>query len=95
MSEETPENLPLDPQEQIAAAEARAEEAERRLLAVRVGLEKGLPLLLADRLVGETTEELEADADRLVGYLFYPHLTNSMLLPPPPPASPNGNAAHN
>lgn len=48
------------------AAEAKAKAAERRALAAEVAAEKGLSMSVARRLVGETREELETDADELL-----------------------------
>jgi anti-sigma28 factor (negative regulator of flagellin synthesis) len=48
-----------------AAQEAQTA-AERRLAAVQVAIDKGLPVELADRLVGTTPDELAADADRVL-----------------------------
>lgn len=48
------------------AAERRAIEAESRYLRMEVATEKGLSLAQAKRLVGNTREELEADADELL-----------------------------
>lgn len=52
--------------ERTTAAEARAEQAEHRLLVAEIASEKGLTAALAKRLVGATREELEADADELL-----------------------------
>jgi hypothetical protein len=49
-----------------AAAERRAEEAERKLLRAEVAADKGLTPGQAKRLVGDSREELEADADELL-----------------------------
>ena len=48
------------------AAEERAATAEKEALKWRVGLKKGLTEAQAKRLVGESEEELEADADELI-----------------------------
>lgn len=50
----------------LTEAEARAAASELRLLKLEVGLEKGLTKDQAQRLTGETREELEADADQLI-----------------------------
>lgn len=52
--------------ERAAAAEKRAEEAERRALRMEVAQAKGLTPAQAKRLTGSTREELEADADDLL-----------------------------
>ena len=51
--------------EKATEAEKRAANAETELLRLRVASKKKLPTELAERLRGETEEELEADADRL------------------------------
>lgn len=48
------------------AAEARAKEAELKALRLEVASDKGLTTAQAKRLMGDTREELEADADELV-----------------------------
>ena len=47
-------------------AEERAKAAESRAARMEVAAAKGLSLAMASRLVGETKEELEADADELM-----------------------------
>lgn len=49
-----------------AAAEKTATEAQREAIRLRVALRKGLDETQSKRLVGETEEELEKDADDLV-----------------------------
>ena len=49
--------------------DAEAKEKERELLRVRVASKKGVPADLIDRLRGETEEELEADADKLIEFI--------------------------
>lgn len=67
------EERDLSEQERLAksAEEARvaAEKAEAENLRLRIAVEKGLPLDLADRMVGQTREELEADADNLSAFI--------------------------
>ncbi|EFC78948.1 hypothetical protein [Parafrankia sp. EUN1f] len=53
-------------QDAVTVAEKRAADAEARLLRIEVGAAKGLSVAQAKRLVGETQEELEADADELL-----------------------------
>ena len=56
-------------EEKLKDAEARAVAAERQVLVHQVAAKKGLTGDLADlaeRLVGETKEELEKDADKLI-----------------------------
>jgi hypothetical protein len=52
--------------DKAAAAEARATAAEHRADRLEVAAAKGLSPSLAARLVGQTREELEADADELL-----------------------------
>lgn len=52
--------------EQLTAETAKREKLEREALRTRVGLAKGLPAELIDRLQGETEEDLQADADKLI-----------------------------
>lgn len=47
----------------------RAEKAETTVLKTKIANEKHLPIELADRLIGNTEEELKADADNLSGIL--------------------------
>ena len=47
----------------------RAEKAETKVLKTQIANEKHLPIELADRLIGNTKEELEADADNLSGII--------------------------
>ncbi len=62
------QNMPVDPPEHLdlSAELAAAQNAARRL---RVAYECGLPLALAERLVGDTDVELAQDAARLTGLL--------------------------
>ena len=52
--------------ERATEAEARATEAEAKALRLEIAFEKGLTPAQAKRLVGETREELESDADELL-----------------------------
>lgn len=52
--------------ERATAAEVRAAEMESQLMRHQVALTKGLSPVLAERLRGNTQEELEADADALL-----------------------------
>lgn len=47
----------------------RAEKAETTVLKTKIANEKNLPIELADRLIGNTEEELKADADSLSGII--------------------------
>jgi hypothetical protein len=55
--------------DKAAAAEARAKAAEIRSARLEVAAAKGLSPTLAARLMGETREDLEADADELMAQL--------------------------
>lgn len=57
----TPEQV-ADQAQAAAAAAAQATTASQEALKLRVALEKGVPASMADRLIGSTREELEADA---------------------------------
>lgn len=52
-----------------AAAESRAATAERDAMRMRVAIRKGLPEDLMLRLQGESEEDLEADAEKLLEYV--------------------------
>lgn len=52
--------------EQLAVETAKREALERQALRFKVGVAKGLPAELIDRLQGETEEDLQADADKLL-----------------------------
>lgn len=53
----------------VADLTARATKAEHTLLRQQVAASKGIPIELAGRLVGETKETLEKDADSFAAYL--------------------------
>lgn len=53
-------------EESVKGAEERARKAEQEAARLRVALRKGLTETQAKRLVGETEEELEKDADELL-----------------------------
>lgn len=53
----------------VADLTARATKAENTLLRHQVAAEKGIPIELSGRLVGETKEELEKDADSFATYI--------------------------
>jgi hypothetical protein len=53
-------------EERAALAETKAATLEAKMLRLEVAGAKKLPQELADRLQGETKEDLEADADRLL-----------------------------
>lgn len=52
--------------DKVSVAEGRAARAEQELARLKVAMRKGLTETQAKRLVGETEEELEADADDLL-----------------------------
>ncbi len=52
--------------EQLAVETAKREALERQALRFKVGVAKGLPAELIDRLQGDTEEALGADADKLL-----------------------------
>lgn len=54
---------------EVADLTARAVKAETALLKNKVASDNGLPIKLADRLVGESEDELAADAKTLASYL--------------------------
>lgn len=54
---------------QIQELTQRAAQAESALLKSRIAHETGVPIELADRLVGATAEEIKADAEKIAGYL--------------------------
>ena len=54
---------------QIQELTQRAAQAESALLKSKIAHETGVPIELADRLVGATAEELKADAEKIAGYL--------------------------
>lgn len=59
----------VDVETQLADTRRQLENTERDLLRYKVQAEKGLPPSLAKRLVGDTEEELQADADALLAEL--------------------------
>lgn len=58
--------------EQLEAEKEKRTALERESLRARVALAKSLPAELADRLQGETEEELAADADKLIALVTPP-----------------------
>lgn len=63
-------------QRKIAEAETRAKQLEMQALRAKVAKTVGIPDVLANRLVGETEEELEADAKTLLATLPKPQAPN-------------------
>lgn len=53
-------------QQKVAKLEGSLKVAERKLLVQKIADEKGIPLKQANRLQGETEEEIEADADEFL-----------------------------
>lgn len=53
----------------VEELKAKATKAETSLLKSQVAHENGVPIELADRLVGTTAEELKADAEKVAGFL--------------------------
>lgn len=54
--------------ETIADLNAKIAGYETASLWTKIAIKNGLPLDLADRLVGDDEESLEADAQRIAGY---------------------------
>lgn len=76
----TPEQV-ADQAQAAATAAAAATTASQEALKLRVALEKGVPASMADRLIGSTREELEADA-----VVVLQTMTAAAAPPPPPPS---------
>lgn len=55
--------------ETVSSLTQRAEAAENKLLKNKVAYENKLPIELSDRLIGQTEEELKADAEKLSGII--------------------------
>ena len=53
----------------VKELQEKALRAETSLLKSQVAHENGVPIELADRLVGSTAEELKADAEKVAGFL--------------------------
>ena len=53
----------------VADLTARASKAEAGLLKTKIAHENGVPIELADRLIGSSEDELKADAAKMAGYL--------------------------
>ncbi len=73
--------------EALARAEQQLDAAQGHAQRVRIAHARGLPLELAERLVGQDEAELAADADRLAGLIrpAWPGV--------PPPAAPGARPA--
>lgn len=59
--------------EEVAALMTRATTAEGKLLKNSIANKHGIPLDLADRLLGDTEEEIEKDAQSFAGYFAQTH----------------------
>lgn len=70
----------------------RAEAAESRLLKSKIAYDHKLPLELADRLVGDTKEDLDKDAETLAG-LMKPSATAPLHTSEVRSTSANGNGS--
>lgn len=77
--------------EEIAAITLRATTAEGKLLKNTIANKHGIPLDLADRLMGDTEEEIEKDAQSFAGFLSPTHGAPMRSNDPTPNASNNGN----
>lgn len=53
----------------VSELTTRAENAEKSLLKSKVAIEAKLPIEMADRLVGDTEDDLKADAEKLSGLM--------------------------
>lgn len=54
---------------EVSDLKQRAERAETTILKSKVAHENGVPIELADRLIGGTEDELKADAEKIAGFL--------------------------
>lgn len=70
----------------LSERENALEASQRGLLRARVAALKNIPFALSDRLVGDTQEDLERDADALAMFLK-PAAPQSPGVPPPPGGS--------
>ena len=78
-----------DMEARIAEMEASVKAKEVETLRIKVASEKGLPLNLADRLRGETEEDIRADADAMSAF-FVPTPPGEPTPPEPPKDKPIG-----
>ena len=77
----------------VSELEQRAKSAETKWLKGKVAMEKGIPFELADRLIGETEEELLKDAES-VSSLLAPKNAPPMRTNEPQGATPNNANAY-
>lgn len=68
-------------QERLKAAEDALEKANRESMRAKVAADKKLPPALADRLRGDSIEEMEADADTLLADLQQQYVAKSAPAP--------------
>src|SRR5690606_29607369 len=54
---------------QVDELQSRLKSYELENLKIKIANQAGIPLDLADRLSGETEEEIKADAEKLAGYI--------------------------
>ena len=74
----------------VSELTTRAKNAETSLLKSKVAIAAKLPIEMADRLVGETEDDLKADAEKLSG-LMAPQGGGTPPPKVPPPAGGNDN----
>lgn len=77
----------------VSELEQRAKSAETKWLKGRVAMEKGIPFELADRLIGDTEEELLKDAES-VSSLLAPRTAPPMRTNEPQGTTPNNANAY-
>ena len=77
----------------VSELEQRAKNAETKWLKGKVAMEKGIPFELADRLIGETEEELLKDAES-VSSLLAPKTAPPMRTNEPQGTTPNNANAY-
>lgn len=77
----------------VSELEQRAKNAETKWLKGKVAMEKGIPFELADRLIGETEEELLKDAES-VSSLLAPKSAPPMRTNEPQGSTPNNANAY-
>ncbi len=77
----------------VSELEQRAKNAETKWLKGKVAMEKGIPFELADRLIGETEEELLKDAES-VSSLLAPRTAPPLRTNEPQGTTPNNANAY-
>lgn len=78
--------------EEVAALMTRATTAEGKLLKNSIANKHGIPLDLADRLLGDTAEEIEKDAQSFAGYFAPTHGAPMRSTDPSQNAGGNGSS---